>query len=273
MSPSALVPRVLVVVPTLGQRVAYLRQTVASIRSQRGVDVDLVLVVPSGTEADAIAAEAGARIVRDPRRGLSGALNAGLAAATPGTELFGWLGDDDLLRPGSLEAAAAALDRVPGAAMAYGWCDYIDDEGRTFFVSKAGPWAARVLSWGPNLIPQPGSLMNLPMVESVGGLDEGLRYSMDLDLFLKLRKRGALVCVPRSLAAFRWHSDSLTVSQQKASMDEADAVRRRLLPAPASATWPVWRWPVRWALSGAKAVVSRRAIGARGCTGTPLSGT
>jgi hypothetical protein len=37
-----------------------------------------------------------------------------------------WLGDDDLLEPGSLTATVAALDADAGAVVAYGSCRYID---------------------------------------------------------------------------------------------------------------------------------------------------
>lgn len=259
-------PDVLLVVPTLGQRVDYLRQALASIIEQPGCEVDLVVVAPSGTPADEIAWRAGARVVPDPQRGLSGAINAGIAAASPETEFFGWLGDDDLLRPGSLPSTIAALRANPKGVMAYGWCDYVNGEGSTFFASRAGSWAARIIGWGPNLVPQPGSLMRLPAVQHVGGLDENLSFAMDLDLFLKLRRHGELIPVGRTLAAFRWHDESLTVSQQQASLNESDAVRRRQMSSLPSFTWPVWRWPVRWSLGVAKAMVKRRASRSQGAS-------
>ena len=251
--------RVLLVIPTLGQRADLLREAVLSVLQQDGCAVDVVVVTPAGSPAERIAEEADIRVIADPGRGLSSALNAGLAAAPGDCRYFGWLGDDDLLRPGSLTAATTALRTEPNAVMVYGWCDYVNDAGETFFVSRAGPWAARVLGFGPDLVPQPGSLMRLSVVQRVGGLDESLKFAMDLDLFLKLRRHGKLLSIPRTLAAFRWHSESLTVANQRRSIDEADQVRRRHLKFMASATWPLWRWPMRWSLGAVKTVVKRRA--------------
>lgn len=246
-------PRVLIVVPTLGQRIEYLREALSSIVEQPGCDLDLVIVAPPSAEVDQLASQFAARLVADPRRGISGAINAGIAAARSNDEFFGWLGDDDLLRADALATATEALLADQRVVMVYGRCDYIDDGGSTFFVSGAGQWARRILAWGPNLIPQPGSLMRLSAVKEVGGLDEGLRFAMDLDLFLKLRNHGRIIAMPRTLAAFRWHDDSLTVSQERSSMDESDAVRRRQLSSSlAGKTWFLWRWPMRWALSLAK---------------------
>jgi GT2 family glycosyltransferase len=249
---------VLFIVPTLGQRADLLRQALLSVE-RSGHPVDLVVVTPHGSPAVGIAAEIGARVVHDPGRGLSAALNAGLVTADLTCPYFGWLGDDDLLRPGALRATVMALQAQPEAVMVYGWCDYVDEDGRTFFVSRAGRWAARVIGFGPDLIPQPGSLMRLEAVQAVGGLDENLDFAMDLDLFLKLRSHGQLTPIRRTLAAFRWHADSLTVGNQKKSVDEADMVRKRYLNSVAAATWPLWRWPVRWSLAAIKVLVKRRA--------------
>jgi GT2 family glycosyltransferase len=195
----------------------------------------------------------GARFVPDPRRGgLSGALNAGLAASRPENRYFAWLGDDDLLTPGSLLATTSALDSTPEAVLAYGWCDYIDEADEIVFRSRAGRLARLILPFGPNLIPQPGSLMRYDAVRAVGGLDETIKLAMDLDLFLRLRKQGRFVSLPRTLACFRWHADSATVSNGELSMEESDRVRMRYMPAPGRHTYEYLRWPGRWALAAAK---------------------
>ena len=95
-------PSVLVVVPTLGERVETLRASLASVRAQRGVSIHLVVVVPeTATDARGIARDLGATVVDDPRRGLSAAVNAGIAARS-GESFYAWLGDDDLLADSGL---------------------------------------------------------------------------------------------------------------------------------------------------------------------------
>ncbi len=248
----------LFVVPTLGERPDLLAKSLASITSQ-GIDrLDLVVVAPTGRGVEKLAAEYGARFVHDPARGgLSGALNAGLGAARAGTEYFAWLGDDDLLAVGSLAATCAALTADPTAVLVFGWCDYIDADGAVVFRSRAGRIAAATLTFGPNLIPQPGSLMRFDAVVAAGGLDESVRLAMDLDLFLRLRRRGRLVALPRTLASFRWHADSATVRGETESMEESDQLRMKYLPRPLARIYRVLRWPGRWALVAAKRRVGR----------------
>ena len=72
-------------------------------------------------------------------------------------------------------------------ALVYGHCRYIDPDGRQLWTSKAGRSAVSMLSWGPNLIPQPGMLFRLVDFAAIGGIDPSLNYAMDLDLLLRLR--------------------------------------------------------------------------------------
>jgi GT2 family glycosyltransferase len=251
-------PRVLMIVPTLGQRQQHLEPCLASISTQDVTGVDLVLVAPESAEIDVMARKHGGRVVPDPGRGISAALNTGFEAAVPGTAYVAWLGDDDLLRPGSLAATTAALDSHPEASMVYGWCDYIDEDGLVFFSNRAGRLAARILRFAPNLVPQPGSLMRLSDVMAVGGVDEDLNLSMDLDLFLRLQRRGRFIALPRTLASFRWHPDSATVLAETASAEESDRVRMRYMPKPLARGYLVARWPGRWALQLVKIRVRAR---------------
>ena len=245
--------RVILVVPTLGRRPTYLAQTLASVREQ-DVPVDLVIVCPpSAREARDMADVFQARVLDDPGS-LSAAVNLGMRQATVDHEYGNWIGDDDLLTPGSLSTTAAALDRHPDATVAYGRCTYIDEAGTPLWTSRAGRAASWVLPWGPDLVPQPGMLFRLADFRAVGGLDESLRFAMDLDLLLRLRRRGRLVAVDRPVSCFRWHASSLTVSDRTASLAEADAVKRRYLPPSARPFAPLWERPVR----GATRLAARR---------------
>jgi len=251
--------RILFAVPTLGRRPDLLDGALASIRAQGVAQLELVVVAPLSAEIEPLVAKYDVRHVEDPRRGLSGALNAALEAAQPGTKYFAWLGDDDLLNPGSLATAVAALDANPSASMVFGWCDYMTEDATVVFSSRAGKWAGHIVGWGPNLIPQPGSVQRYSMVRAVGGLDESLKFGMDLDLFLKLKRLGPIIHVNETLARFRWHPDSNTVSNQAASSQESEEIRLRYLGAMARAARPVTRPVSMYSLALARAHVTRRA--------------
>lgn len=253
--------KVLVVLPTLGDRLETLEETLGTVDAQRAdVDLTLALVLPArATEAAELGRAHDAVIVEDPGTGISPAINAGIAAATD-EQFYAWMGDDDLFRPRGLRTLLELLDGSPAAVLAYGGCDYIDPEGRIIGTSRAGRLARWLLAWGPDLIPHPGTVIRLDALRAVGCFDESLRYSMDLDAFLKLRTLGPFVSTTTSVSAFRWHPDSLTVSNRAASSAESEAVKRRHLPRYLRPIEPVWRYPVRWASAFAAQTVTRRAL-------------
>lgn len=251
-------PRVLLVVATLGQRTGYLRQTLESIRSQ-GVASDIVVVAPeSATETVRLAEEFSCSFLPDPGS-LTGAINLGVSRCLSTHEFVNWLNDDDLLEPGSLAATTALLDADPDAVVAYGACRYIDPSGQELWISRAGPWATRILSWGPDLIPQPGMLVRAGAWTKVGGLDPSFRFAFDLDLLLRLRTVGALRDTGTVVSAFRWHADSLTVGDRSQSLAESERAKRQALSPRARRVAWAWEGPVRLATRVAAREVSRRA--------------
>jgi glycosyltransferase involved in cell wall biosynthesis len=250
--------KVLIVIPTLGQRLDYLRQTLESIRRQ-SVEVDIAVVTPSSAAAArALAHEFGAMVLDDPGS-LPGAINRGVESAGPHHQYVNWLGDDDLLTDDSLDFTVGALESHPHAVVAYGSCRYIDPEGHELWVSKAGKWAERILHWGPDLIPQPGMLIRTQSWREVGGLDQSLSHAFDLDLLLKLKEQGEFIPVDHVVSCFRWHPDSLTVSDRTKSLDESEAIKQRYLtPTQRHLKW-LWEKPVRVATRIAATRLNKRA--------------
>ncbi|HEY5223788.1 MAG TPA: glycosyltransferase [Microbacteriaceae bacterium] len=251
---------ILVILPTLGDRIESLKETFESIVEQRTtVALTLAVVLPiAAAEARTIAESYGAVIVDDPKEGISAAINRGLAART--TERFyAWVGDDDLFRPGGLATLKALLDQHEDAVLAYGGCEYIDPTGKILALSNAGALAKFLLPWGPDLIPHPGTMIRLDALESIGGFDVTLKFAMDLDAFLKLRSHGRFVWTRAAVSAFRWHPDSLTVANRLDSSLESERVKRNHLPRVLRPISPVWNYPIRWASGVAASRINSRA--------------
>lgn len=241
-------PSVLVVLPTLGERLDTLECALSSVDAQRqDVDLTLTVVVPrAARKARSLAKQHGALLVDDPNSGMSAAINAGLATRTT-EEFYIWLGDDDVYQRGGLATLVRLLSSRDDAVVAYGGCDYIDHEGSVLWTSKVGVLARWLIGIGPNLIPHPASLIRLDALESVGGYDESLSLVMDLDVFLKLKKKGSFVSTRDVVSAFGWHPGSLTVQDRNRSGAEARMVKRRHLAPLARVVEPLWEYPVSWA--------------------------
>ena len=238
--------RVGIVVPTLGDRPDYLKQCLTSIRAAG--DAHILIVAPSAFSGTALESEGLIdEFIVDEGGGLASAINQGMRALPSSVEYVNWLGDDDLLTPGSLDITTEILDSEAEAVMVFGACEYIDGEGNKVWENRSGQWAVSLLRFGPDLIPQPGSLFRSAAFEASGGLNPAFGWAFDFDLFIRLSKVGKLKYVNKTLAQFRWHPESLSVEHRKQSVAEASQVRVSHLPTGLRPFSFVWEWPVRQA--------------------------
>lgn len=241
-------PSLLVVIATLGKRNDYLEQTLKSIKSQEFKNVAITLVYPlSNKETQTLAKKYNAKSIADPGS-MSSAVNLGIIDGWDQYQYVAWIGDDDLYLPGSFTATITALEKYPRGVAVFGYCEYIDQTGKHLFDSKAGVFAPFIASWGPNLIPLPGTVFRCESLKKLDYLfDDSLRYAMDLDIFLRLKKIGKLISVNTPVSAFRWHIDSTTVANRNASLKETELVRRKYTPKILRPFVPFWEVPVRMA--------------------------
>lgn len=235
--------RPLVVVPTLGTRPEWLRACLGSLAAQTRPAEVVVIGPEHATAAREMAAASGAGFQVEAGTGLSAAVNQVWRSAT--NEYFTWLGDDDLLTSDSIRRTSTALTQAPAAVLAYGHCRVIDAQGRTSFFMRPGRFAPWLMRFGADYLPQPGSLVRASAVRAVGLLDEQLRYAMDLDLFLRLRRLGPFVYLPVELASFRHHPTSLTISNPAPDV-EATRVRARYLGPTAQRLDVLWKPPIEF---------------------------
>jgi GT2 family glycosyltransferase len=128
--------------------------------------------------------------------------------------------------------------------MVFGHCQYIDSDGNDVLVKRTGSWAVPLLTFGPQLIPQPSAVFRRDAFEKVGGLSRNYEFAFDFDLFLKLTKLGKSVFIDAITSSHRWHETSLTYSRRWDSVKEASVVRVANLPEIARIVSPVWELPV-----------------------------
>ncbi len=235
----------LVVLPTLGDRLEFLKKALTSCADLRDyISVTIVMVVPRSAEAARnLGREFGAQILDDPGKGMSAAINAAIRHRTT-EDFYVWVGDDDeLLAPG-ISRLLDVIKRDERVVVAYGNCQYVDTFGNSLGVSRAGILATWLMTWGPNLLPHPGTVVRLDTMQNVGGFDEKLSYAMDLDMFLRLRRVGKFVHLPVLTSRFGWHSASATVANRSLSFKESILVKKRYLrPLLRLVSW-IWDYPV-----------------------------
>ena len=238
--------RVGIVVPTLGKRTEYLDQCLRSIRFAG--DAHILLVAPTSLDVTAlISAGLIDSFVPDEGGGLASAINQGAKALPDSVEHLNWLGDDDLLTPGSLRTCVELLDSKPDVVMCFGACEFIDSKGESVWENRSGQWAVPMLRFGPDMIPQPGALFRRSEFEAAGGLNTNFGWAFDFDLFIRLSKLGKMKYINQTLAKFRWHPESLSVEHRRQSVYEASEVRVSHLPVWLRPLSFLWEYPVRQA--------------------------
>ena len=236
-----------IVVPTLGTRDVYLRQTLSSIR--RAGNAQIVIVAPTGVQLHkSLTSDLYDRLLPDPGKGLSTAIDFAIREFSDEIKFINWLGDDDLLALNSLDCASKPMRESEETIMVYGKCEYIDRSGNKITTNRSGNYARFLMRFGPQLVSQPGSLIRKDAYLAAGGLNHGYKCAFDLDLFIKLQKFGKMHYTPAVLASFRWHADSLTVASRSESVKEAREIRTSALPFYIRKLAAIWEFPISFAI-------------------------
>ena len=236
-------PAVGVVVPTIGERPQYLDITLKSIREAG--DSFIVLVGRKGFDATSYQKAGLVDLYIDElETSVPIKINQGFRALPENIEYITWIGDDDLLSPGSLSVALGVLGQPEKPVLVFGHCQYIDSEGNDVLVKRSGSWAVPLLRFGPQLIPQPSAVFRRDAFEKIGGLSDKFEFAFDFDLFLNLTKLGKAVFIDQILSSHRWHNTSLTYSRRWDSVKEASAVRTSNLSPLLRAFSLAWELPI-----------------------------
>lgn len=210
-----------VVVPTY-QRLALLREAVASVRAQTYGRWELI-VVDDGSSDGTLEwlgglEDARVRVIALPHSGNLGALrNRGNREARG--ELIAFLDSDDAFEPRKLERQVAALQANPEAGWSYTAVTRVDASGREIRDPRVRPW--RELSgWilesllrFDALVATPTVMVRSRLLDPVGGLDEQLPESQDFELFFRLAAASPAVALSEPLTRVRVHPGTLSADR------------------------------------------------------------
>lgn len=197
-------PSISLITPTRNQA-AFIERTIASVCAQEEPPFEWIVFDAMSTDAtpEILARYAHLpwlRVIREPDRGQSDAINKGLRLASG--DYVGWLNSDDELLAGALSRVTAALEKNPGAVLAYGGGCKVDVDGGLLKKVPARPFDARLLRTAFYIL-QPAMFFHRETALAAGALDERLAYAMDWELVLRLAERGRVEVVPHDLAALR----------------------------------------------------------------------
>lgn len=203
-----------VIIPTYNHA-AFLAESLGSVFGQKLRPHEIVVVDDGSTDDTGEVLrvyEGRIRALRQSRRGVAAARNAGAAVASGA--LLAFLDADDAWLPEKLEQQVARLGTDSEIGLVHCGVAEVDGQGRLLRTRLDGMegWVSReMLLFRRGVILGGGSAAVVPraVFERVGGFDEGLSTSADWDLYYRIARRYRVGFVPELLVRYRIHGGNM----------------------------------------------------------------
>jgi glycosyltransferase involved in cell wall biosynthesis len=190
----------------------FLPDAIGSVLGQSQPVNEIIVVDDGSTDETAHVVAMHPRIIYhyQENRGLSSARNAALERARGERILF--LDADDLLLPNAIKDASAALDRLAGAAFAYGGYREISTSRMPLFdvLPAVFPDAFEGLLRSNHIAMHGTVLYDTAVLRRSGGFDETLHSCEDYDVYLRLSRRYPIAVYSSLAAEYRRHAANMT---------------------------------------------------------------
>ena len=224
-------PKISIVTPSYNQG-PYLEKTIRSVLLQGYPNLEYIIIDGGSTDQSV-------EVIRkyepwidywvsEKDQGQSHAINKGLSGASG--DLLGWLNSDDWYLEGALFKLAAAYldDTSVGAVSGQGHIvDHGDNVTHTPKFVQIDKQS--LLDWWSkgNDFMQPSCLFTKAAWQDCGPLDEGLHFSMDIDLWLKIAERYRFRKIEDLLSLSLTHADAKTAALRNAMFADLVVVLMR----------------------------------------------
>jgi glycosyltransferase involved in cell wall biosynthesis len=212
-------PLVSVIVPVYNADTT-LPDTIDSIQRQTFQNFELIVIDDGSTDGtlDWV------RSVRDPRLQVFSYANGGTSVARnrgierSQGEFISFIDSDDLWMPDKLALQLQALHQQPGAALAYSWTAFVDEQGEFLFAKDAsyceGDVYAELLrhnfmASGSNVLVRKSCAL------AVGGFDTGVPPAEDWQFYLRVAARWRFAVVPRYQILYRISERAMSANAQR----------------------------------------------------------
>jgi len=199
-----------VITPALNSA-AFLRRNIASVRNQQLPSGRLEHWVIDGGSVDGtleiLKSAPDVRWISEPDRGLSDAVNKGLARARG--EWIAWLNADDELSLEALKTVLAWATRHPGVDLFCGDEIILRYDGTQEQIIKGWPYTYDDLLARRPGINQASTFLRRRVVEQIGPLDVTIRDAMDYEWLVRATQVSTCVYIPQVLSIYHRREGSI----------------------------------------------------------------
>ena len=227
-------PVISIITPSYNQA-EYLEQTILSVLNQDYPAIEYIIIDGGSTDGSVeIIKKYESRLAywhSKPDKGQSDAIHTGFSKATG--DVIAWINSDDYYEDGALRRAGEFYAQHPDTIMVYG--DYYNQypDGTKTLKPKIS-YDFKACLYAYMMVAQQSSFFRRDAYFAIGGLNLGLHYSMDYDLFLRLGHAypGRIYHIKQALSTFRLHPDCKSWSHKEKFRPEIKAVRQQFTQEP-----------------------------------------
>ena len=204
----------------------FLRGCIESVLNQNDPDFEHLIFDNCSTDETAMVASGfpHVKMVSEPDRGQSHAVNKGLAASRG--EIICWLNSDDEYAPGAFAALRGAF-ADPAVHVVFGDAQQVEYDGRDLEVAR-GKFDCRldlIRWWSPSVkLHQPAIFFRREAAMSTGPLREDLHYAMDYEFWWRMSEIFEFHYLPHVLAIQHRQPDSKTIRSWATALSEREKI-------------------------------------------------
>ncbi|MBN1427559.1 MAG: glycosyltransferase [Anaerolineae bacterium] len=219
-NPMSKSPLVTVITPTYNHA-NYLPEAIESVLSQDYPNIEYIVLDDGSTDGTRqVLEQYTGRLVWESHSNMGEARTVNKGWQMARGEFVFTLSSDDLMLPGLIDTSVKTMLLYPEALVTYPDWIVIDQLSRQVGYDPVPEFSyANMVRWHM-CFPGPGSCIRRRAFALEPMRDPSLRFVGDFDYFLRLGLHGLFVHIPQTLAAWREHPSSITVSEQGAVMAE-----------------------------------------------------
>lgn len=202
-------------------RASYLDETILSVLGQDYPGIEYIVLDDGSTDnTREVLEKYNGRIIWEthPNMGETRTVNKGFSM-THG-EIVVVVNSDDPLLPGAISTAVDFMLAHPDIIVAYPDWNYIGPDSEVTGHLQVRDYDYMFMVRRHFCTPGPGAFIRRRALELTGPRDPDFRYVADFEYWLRLGIYGKFARIPKTLATFRVHSDSASVSARGVEMAE-----------------------------------------------------